>query len=43
MRTLMEGERRVHTALLFASPLNINEWKRLSVPTCYTLGTMLLF
>jgi hypothetical protein len=25
MRTLMEGERRVHTALLFASPLNINE------------------
>jgi hypothetical protein len=23
--TLMEGERRVHTALLFANPLNVNE------------------
>jgi hypothetical protein len=26
MRTLMEGEKRVHTALLFANPLNVNEW-----------------
>jgi hypothetical protein len=25
MRTLMEGEKRVHTALLFANPLNVNE------------------
>jgi hypothetical protein len=24
MKTLMEGERRVHTTLLFASPPNIN-------------------
>jgi hypothetical protein len=26
MRTLTEGKRRVHTALSFANPPNINEW-----------------
>ena len=26
MRTLMEGDRRVHTEFLFANPPNINEW-----------------